>query len=338
MGQVFSQMTNPGTALQSPSGQTMAVGSPQQIQGDFWKQGAQANNTLNPGPPNFSGPHIGTPSFQDAASAGATPGAGNAMSPGLTKAGKLAVLMTSGIQGALAGHAANEQATVQSGGRRSGGAGMGFEAGYRLPWQRAEMGQQLQQEQAKTQLLQAQSQMVPTPYGQMPAGLAKLMFPAMIRAQGAENVAQTAAGSRENVAQTAAGAKVQAEQIGQRYKAVPGVGLFDTQTRTVMPGSQQGILVTPEIQKDYDLPPEFLGKPMKLTDLSSLERAQNQQNVVTQGTAGPALVNKRTAQTTPLNLGSPSMSGIVPVAADPDNPGNITYAPKTQAVNQGMAS
>jgi len=137
--------------------------------------------------------------------------------------------------------------------------------------------------------------------------------------------------------ETSAG-KVQAVQAGKRFISVPNVGLFDTQTKTVVPGSQQGVTVTPEIQQDYGLPADFLGKPMTLSNLSSLERAQNQQTTVVQGSAGPSLVNKRTAETRNLGLGAPAMSGIVPVAADPNNPGNITYAPKTAAVAGGMAT
>lgn len=51
--------------------------------------------------------------------------------PGQNKGEKLLSILSSGLQGALAGRAAQEEATVQSGGRRSGGAGMGFEAGCR---------------------------------------------------------------------------------------------------------------------------------------------------------------------------------------------------------------
>jgi hypothetical protein len=77
------------------------------------------------------------------------------MSPALTKAGKLAAFLSSGLQGALAGRAAQEQAIVASGGRRAGGVGTGFEAGYTLPWQRAQQLQQVQSGQLQQQLTQA---------------------------------------------------------------------------------------------------------------------------------------------------------------------------------------
>src|SRR5256885_17194608 len=53
--------------------------------------------------PNFA--KVINPSPQQAASLGATPGGMNATSPALTKGGKLATLLMSGLQGALAGRA-----------------------------------------------------------------------------------------------------------------------------------------------------------------------------------------------------------------------------------------
>src|SRR5690349_9433657 len=47
------------------------------------------------------------------------------MVPGLNKAQKLGVLIKAGLQGAMAGEAASENAVAMSGGRRSGGAGLG---------------------------------------------------------------------------------------------------------------------------------------------------------------------------------------------------------------------
>src|SRR5574337_768941 len=189
MGKFFSQ---PGSALMDPqSGRPTFIGNPNQVLSETNRLLQQQGITtlvppelqgLVPNKPNAPLPSIGTPSFREAVQAGAPPGGANILSPGLNKAGKLATLLMSGLQGAMAGRAASEQAVIQSGGRRSGGPGIGFEAGYMLPWQRAMQKQQLQQAQAQTALTEAQSQMVPTPYGQMPAGLAKLMFPAMIRA------------------------------------------------------------------------------------------------------------------------------------------------------------
>lgn len=326
MGQVFSQLTNPGTALQDQSGQTQMVGNPQQVLNQFYKQGAQENASLHPGPTNFTGPHIGTPTFQQAASAGAAaPGGPNAASPALTKAGKLAVLLTSGLQGAMAGRAASEQAVIQSGGHRSGGIGTGFEAGYQLPWQRAQMQNQVQQGQAQTELLKAQSQMIPTPYGQMPAGLAKVMFPALINA-----------GGKTQAAQITANAGIQKEQIGQRFKVVPNVGLFDTTSNQVIPGTQQGITITPEIAKDYQLPDTFVGKPMSLQNLASVQRSSVFENMPEMTAQGPIVVNRRNATATPVT--GPGGQTYQPTAVirpvqvgDPDNPGQTIMVQPNQA-------
>src|SRR6266446_1148305 len=57
------------------------------------------------------------------------------MVPGLTTKQKFQVLIPAAIKGALAGRASSEQAILASGGRRSGGAGMGFEAGLNAPAQ-----------------------------------------------------------------------------------------------------------------------------------------------------------------------------------------------------------
>ncbi len=200
MGQFLDRLTNQNSAVMDPkTGQPQFIGTPQQAQQQQQKDaysiaaqpmGApQAPGTGSPGtaPPI---PKLGTPSFMQAAQTGAPPGAANPLSPGLNKAGKLAVLLTNGLQGAMAGRAANEEAVVQSGGRRSGGVGMGFEAGEAQPWRQAGMAQDYAQKQAQTKLLQEQGEMVPNPYGgpPIPQALAKVMFPALIKGTTAENV------------------------------------------------------------------------------------------------------------------------------------------------------
>jgi hypothetical protein len=262
---------------------------------------------------------------------------------GPTKAHKLLQILQGGIQGALAGRASSEQALIQSGGHRSGGAGMGFQAGYELPWQHAMQGQQLEQAKAQTALTQSQSQLIDTPMGKMPPGLAKVIFPSLIGAQSKKDVQ----GQKSDTAETIAGGKNQtATDVAnikagtQRYKPIPGIGMFDTQTRQVMPGTANGITITPEIAKDHNLPDEFIGKPMKLTDLSGLQRSENQQETTVQGAAGPALVNKKTGNTRTLGLGSPGvaskLAGGVQVADDA-NPGNTKYTSMGNAIQTGAA-
>jgi hypothetical protein len=154
VGQLFAGgSTNPNTALIDPSsGQATYVGSPSQVL-------AKANAGLQAAGMDQSKldqlPFIGRPTLQQAAQAGAMPGGVNATSPGLSKLWKLGVLLTSGVQGALAGRAAQEQAIIASGGRRAGGVGTGFEAGYTLPFLRAQQQQQVQKGGLENQLTAA---------------------------------------------------------------------------------------------------------------------------------------------------------------------------------------
>lgn len=336
MGSLFQQggLTQPGSQLQGADGST-TIGRPDQVLAATQKVLQSRVQPGDIGQQDMSGlPRIGQPSFMQAATAGATPGGVNAMSPGLNKAGKLATLLTSGLQGALAGRAASENAVIQSGGRRSGGAGMGFEAGYELPLQRASKQLGLQQQQAQVEATRAQSQMINTPSGPMPAWLAKAILPASIRA-----------GATTEAAETAAGGRVKAAEIGQRFKAVPGVGLFDTTSRQVVPGTANGVTITPEIAKDYQLPDEFIGKPMNVGQLASLERSMNQQTTTVQGAAGPALVEKagpQKGQTTQLGLGSPAVAAAqarpVQAALDPNNPGALQYTTAGNAIKTGAAA
>lgn len=116
--------------------------------------------------------------------------------------------------------------------------------------------------------------------------------------------AQIGAEAKENVADTGADVK---RELG-RYKAVPGVGLFDTTTQQVIPGTAQGVILTADMAKSYDIPQDFIGKPVKLTDLAAKERADNGNLALTQGAKGPALVNKRQGNGKDLGLGSPAQA------------------------------
>lgn len=342
MGSLFGQggMTNPGTALESSAsgGEPIFIGTPSQVQQHLGqardaviKSGIN-NPVMNPKPqPAF--PTQGTPSFQQAATTGATPGGTNALSPGLSKAGKLVTLLTSGLQGALAGQAAREKMTAETGGRRSGGLGTAFEAGYTLPWQRAGMQQQLAQQQAQTGVLQSEAQNFNIPgVGPIPGWLAKAMGPAYLRQQG-----------QLGAAQTGAQAKLGAAAIGQRFKVVPNVGLFDTQGNggqgTIVPGTQQGIVITPEIAEDYKLPQDFIGKPMSLQNLASVQRSSVFENVPEMTAEGPIVVNRRTAQATPITGPGGQKYGPTGLAmpkevADVDNPGQTKIVPAGQSFGQ----
>jgi hypothetical protein len=311
------------------------MGDPSKMRDADFKMNSQQHpylpGTPNPNPPM---PTAQTPSFQQAASYGATPGGENAASPGLTKAGKLATLLTSGLQGALAGRAKSEETVAATGGRRSGGAGMGFEAGYELPWQREQKQLGLEQQQAQTGALKAQSQLIQTPNGPIPLWLAKTVLPAQIKGQAETGAAQIGATSRENVA----GTQQQTQQQIHRYVPTP-VGLFDTQTRQVIPETENGIVVTPEIAADHNLPKEFIGKPMKLTDLSSIQRSDVFQNVPQMTAQGPIITNRKTSTATPVvgpggQRYSPPALASPREVADVNNPGQTITMSGAQAIGQ----
>src|SRR5258707_651156 len=166
LGDMFQSggLTQPGSALVNSSGQGEMIGNPSQVRDKLLSSSANFKPFTSdptgqtPATPPLHNLRIGQTSFQQAATAGATPGGENAPSPGLTKAGTLATLLMSGLQGAMAGRAASENMVAASGGRRSGGAGTGFEAGYTLPWQRATQQAELGQKQAQTGVLQSEAQ------------------------------------------------------------------------------------------------------------------------------------------------------------------------------------
>lgn len=221
MGQIFSQLTQPNSALVNPNGTVAAMGDPSQIRDADFRMNSQQHpylpGTPNPNPPT---PTAQTPTFAQAASYGATPGGANALSPGLTKAGKLVTLLTSGLQGALAGRAKSEETVAATGGRRSGGAGMGFESGYTLPWQRTGQQLGLEQQEANVEATRAQNATVNTPQGPMPAWLARYTAPASIRAGATEQAATTRAGAQTQSAQTRAEASKDVARINQG-QAIP---------------------------------------------------------------------------------------------------------------------
>ncbi len=336
MGQVFSQLTQPGSALMDSGGNAAMVGDPSQIRNKLLSSSANfkpfANSPTDTGAPPVPGQSplhnvgIGTPTFQQAASAGATPGGANAESPGLTKAGKLATLLTSGLQGALAGRAKSEETVAATGGRRSGGAGMGFEAGYTLPWQRQAQQNQLRQQEAQTELTESQSQMVPTQYGPLPAALARYILPAQIRGESTENAATTRAGATTQAAQIGAGSRVQGAQIGA-----------DARIKAAQMGLGPLADVSPELQQQLGLPAKL---PLKM--LNQAESAANRPLTTVYGENDAYTVNRQTNAKTPLGVGNRGVGAAqarpVQVAADPNNPGAVTYQSAGQAMKTGAAA
>ncbi|MBV9179873.1 MAG: hypothetical protein JO356_01060 [Acidobacteria bacterium] len=317
MGHLFESagLTVPNSMLSNSQGQPTFVGSPQQVMSranqaiDQTQPAFLLSNKDSQGPNANNLPTMGTPNLQQAAATGPA-GIPNAMSPALTKGGKLATLLMSGLQGALAGRAASEQAVIQSGGRRSGGVGTGFQAGYQLPFLRAAMPLQLEKEQAETGLAQAGLQPVETPYGNMPAALASKILSPYLGYQGKVDAAKIGGQSRVQSADIGAQGRVQAAEVNKRFMAVPGVGLYDTQSRQLLPGSEQGVTITSEMAQDYGLPANFVGKPMTVANLAQLERNQINAAPTTTSTTDPLGLTTTSTKTKqlPANSGVPQAS------------------------------
>lgn len=190
--------------------------------------------------------------------------------------------------------------------------GAGFQAAQERPIQMAQMRNAVLQQQAQTALTKSQSSMVQTPYGPLPAGLAKVMFPALIRSNSNEKIqwqksatAESIQGQKSETAENVAG-------INKRFIPVQGVGLFDSQTRSVVPGSANGVTITPEIAQDHNLPQEFIGKPMTLQQLSSLQSSGPKTTTESQTT--DLMGNTKTTRTTAPTSARPAANanGISP--------------------------
>jgi hypothetical protein len=237
MGQIFSGsgLTNPGVT-DPTSGKTQfepnAAAAGMQMAADARKTAQPSTASLPSsldasGGPSFNNPQpqqpsMVRPSFLQASQMGAQPGGVNAMSPGLSKVGKLLTILGAAGQGALAGRAANEEATVASGGRRSGGIGMAMEAGYNLPFLRALQSQQVQKGQAETQLLQNQVQYAP---------LLQRLGIMKTSADIGKTQAEGEKASAEAGAVPAKTALENAQTEAAFYKDDPNLGLIDLRTK-----------------------------------------------------------------------------------------------------------
>src|ERR1700674_1225735 len=151
------------------------------------------------------------------------------IAPGATKAQKLAVLIKTGLMGAIAGQSAVEQSVVQSGGRTRGGFGMGAMAGFEAPMVQAGQQQQLQHGGLENQILQNQVTYAPQ---LMQLDFAKTL--ADINKNLADAGKATAEGGKATAEAGAIPTKTaleSAQALAARYKEDPGSGqLMDLQT------------------------------------------------------------------------------------------------------------
>jgi len=232
MGKLFDNaaLTTPGSALLDSGGNAVAVGNPSQVRDQLFRSSAnfkpfadiQPGTPIVPGQSPLDKVGIGTPSFSQAENAGPAPGGTNALSPGLQKLGNTPVFLRAGAEGALAGRAAQEETIAASGGRRAGGVGTGFTAGYQLPFLRAATQQNLQRGSLENQLLQ--NQVSYAPY---------LNFLNAYKAQSeiGKNNAEAGKFGAEAQAVPIKSQLEQAQALAARYKEDPGTGqLVDLQS------------------------------------------------------------------------------------------------------------
>jgi len=151
------------------------------------------------------------------------------MVPGLTTGQKLQVLIGSALKGAMAGRASSEQMVAQSGGRRSGGAGLGFEAGFNAPAQETATQQALQRGGLENQQLANQVQYSPAiNFLKLLQGQAEV---GKTQAETGKATAETGKATAETAAIPAKQALEQAQAEAANYKEDPNLGLIDLRTK-----------------------------------------------------------------------------------------------------------
>lgn len=153
-----------------------------------------------------------------------------------------------------------------------------------LQQQRALQQSEIEQRQAQTRML-GEMVTIQTPYGPqtMPYAIAQKAYPAAMQAQ----------------------ARIQS---ARRYQPTQYGQILDTQTGKTLPmtGSPVGsfVTITPDMQKEFNLPEQLTGKMVKMTELSSWMRGEGSLETVVRGAEDSYLVNKLNNTKTALNVGN----------------------------------
>jgi hypothetical protein len=323
---------NAARALAFAKQQNAAVQpSTSDVSGGIAAPGETPNNVPSVvAPPSSPVPSFFKPSFSSTTT-DPTTGMQAPVNAAQTKLGKLVSILGAAARGAIAGYG-------------YGNAAQGAAAAREVPFQEAEQRAQLQQQGAQTALTREQASMVPTPMGPMPLGMARYIFPSLINAGAKVQSANIGAQSRQAVAQT-----------NKRFLTVPNVGVYDTQTLdpsgrpSLIPGSAQGITITPDFAQEHGLGDQWVGKNVKLSDLVAMENVESKyaptttsessstdlmgntstkrtQQKVAPGGAAPATFVQRTAggpllqqggtpQTPNAQPRATSATGVIPKAA-----------------------
>jgi len=200
------------------------------------------------------------------------------MVPGLTTGQKAQVLIGSMLKGALAGRASSEQAVIQSGGRRSGGAGLGFMAGMDEPAREAMTQQAVQRGGLENQQLANQVQYAPAlNFLKILQGQAEV---GKTQADTGKATAEAGKATAETGAIPAKTALEQAQAEAANYKDDPNLGLIDLRTKQPVSNAAAAPLTAEEAQVLGKQPGERV--PLKLKNTASEIAVRGLSNVSTE--------------------------------------------------------
>jgi len=169
------------------------------------------------------------------------------------------------LQGAMAGRASSENAVLQSGGRRSGGAGLGFIAGMDEPAREAMTQQAVQRGALENQGLQNQTQFAPAlNFLKLLQGQAEI---GKTQADTGKASAEAGKATAETGAIPAKTALEQAQAEAANYKEDPNLGLIDLRTKQPVNPSAAAPLTSEEATVLGKQPGERV--PIKLKNTAS---------------------------------------------------------------------
>jgi hypothetical protein len=133
------------------------------------------------------------------------------------------------------------------------------------------------------------------------------------------------------------------EQIARQFIPIPGVGMFDTQTRQVMPGTSNNVLITPELAAQYpDLTPA-IGKSVPISAVQRSFATQIRLQPTTTSVSDPFGLTTTTTRRTAAPAGgvagrAAATPAVVPNQgpSGPVNPDNLP-APAAQAIRNATS-
>jgi len=309
----MGQLTASDSALLDPrTQQPTFIGSPRDVlaQANARLQQSQQGTSipelqgiLGARNPDVALPSIGRPSFLQAAQSGAAPGSVNALSPGLSRMGKLAVFLSQGLQGAMQGLSAQAQGIAASGGRWDPGIGPSFtSSAYEMPFLRALRAQQLQRGAAETSIAQTQAQLYP----QIATLGARKTLADIGKSEAQAQEAGAKAGGQGYV-----NALNEAKAAAERYKEVGGV-LYDVSGGAPQPVQSVGQFV-PADQQMAAAAQIPVGTKLPLATASKLKQMANEGIVAAQANGRSLLVDKTGKTIADLGVATPILSSQIRV-------------------------